>query len=90
VAEPLYINCGSHGKQVAAVVCRHMLMSKEPVGVVENSSDPNDLQAWCLLCEAMFLAQGEDKTDEFEAFCDRAMVCTDCYHAMSRRHSRQR
>lgn len=89
MAEPLYLKCGSHGKQVAAVVCQHMLNSKEPVGVVENSSDPNDLQAWCLLCETMFLAQGEAKTDEFEAFCDRKMVCVECYHMYSRRHSRQ-
>src|SRR5688500_12557253 len=51
--EPLYVDCAPHGKRVAAVVCCHMLQSREPVGVIENSSDPNDLQAWCELCEEM-------------------------------------
>jgi hypothetical protein len=51
------------------------------VGFIENSSDENDLQAWCEQCEAMFVSEG-DKTDAFEAFNDRAIVCCDCYHAI--------
>jgi hypothetical protein len=87
--EPLYVDCAPHGRRVAAVVCCHMLESREPVGVIENSSDPNDLQAWCELCEEMFLAEG-DKTDAFEAFNDRAIVCCDCYQALKRKHSKKK
>ena len=50
---PLMVDCGVHGKRIAAVVCRHMLNAhEEVVGFVENSADPNDLQAWCDKCEA--------------------------------------
>ena len=85
---PMYVHCGSHGKRVAAVVCRHMIESSEPMGFVENSSDPNDLQAWCERCEEMFLAEGE-KTEAFEKFNDRAMVCCDCYSDLKAKHSKQ-
>jgi len=84
---PLYIDCGSHGKRVAAVVCRHMIQASEPVGFVENSSDPNDLQAWCERCEKMFLAEG-DKTEAFERFNDRVIVCYVCYGALKAKHSK--
>lgn len=86
--EPLYVDCGPHGKRVAAVVCCHMIQSSEPVGFVENSSDPNDLQAWCERCEQMFLAEG-DKTEAFEAFNDRAIVCCVCYAVFKAQHSRR-
>lgn len=87
--EPLYVDCGAHGRRVAAVVCCHMLTSSKPVGFVENSSDPNDLQAWCDRCEKMFLAEG-DKTPAFEAFNDRAIVCRSCYRAFKAKHSKRR
>jgi hypothetical protein len=86
--EPIYVDCGAHGKRVAAVVCRHMIESSEPVGFVENSSDPDDRQAWCERCEEMFLAEG-DKTEAFEAFNDRAIVCCVCYSALKAQHSKQ-
>lgn len=85
-SEPLYVDCGRHGKRVAAVVCRHMINSRKPVGFIENSSDPNDFQAWCERCEAMFLAEG-DKTEAFEAFNDRAIVCCVCYERFKQKHS---
>ena len=85
--EPLYIDCGPHGKRVAAVVCRHMIDSNEAVGFVENSSDPDDLQAWCDKCEEMFLSEG-DKTAAFEAFNRRAMVCCVCYADLKAFHCR--
>ncbi len=44
------------------------------VGVVENSSDPDDLQAWCAACEQMYLEEG-DKTERFKAFNDFKVVC---------------
>ena len=71
------------------MVCCHMLRSNLPVGVIENSSDPNDLQAWCERCEEMFLAEG-DKTEAFEAFNDRAIVCCVCYAAIKAQHFRRR
>lgn len=44
--DPLLVDCGSHGKRVAAAVCQHMVGEKDrEVGFVENSSEPNDLQA---------------------------------------------
>jgi hypothetical protein len=85
---PLYVDCKPHGKRAAAVVCCHMLKSSEAVGFIENSSDPNDLQAWCDRCEEMFLAEG-GKTEAFIAFNDRAIVCCDCYRDFRSRHSNQ-
>lgn len=64
-----------------------MIESSRPVGFVENSSDPNELQAWCEKCEKMFLAEG-DKTEAFEAFNDRAIVCCVCYMALKTKHSK--
>ncbi len=83
---PLYVNCGPHGWRVAAVVCCHMVDTDQVVGFVENSSEPLDLQAWCASCEEKFLAEG-DKTPVFEAFNDRAIVCTVCYEELKRQHS---
>ena len=74
----LSIQCGNHGNRIAAVVCTHLLHSKDKMGFVENSEDPSDLQAWCLSCEALYLSEG-DKTEKFERYNDRAMVCDLCY-----------
>jgi len=83
----IYVTCERHGRSVAAVVCCHMIESDEAVGFVENSSDPDDLQAWCELCEEMFLAEG-DKTPAFEEFNDRAIICRECYRTLKSKHSR--
>src|SRR5579859_4367265 len=49
------VDCGTHGTHPGAVVCRHLVEAKDRVvGFVENSSEPDDLQAWCDACEAMF------------------------------------
>jgi len=56
------------------------------VGFVENSSDPNDLQAWCDACERMFLSEG-DKTPSFREFNQMALVCDICYATFKVRHS---
>jgi len=86
--QPLIIDCESHSKRIAAVVCGHMIQVKDRVvGFVENNSDPSDLQAWCDQCEVMFLSEG-DKTDAFEAFNDRAIVCNVCYADLKAKHSR--
>ncbi len=82
------VDCDTHGRQVGAIVCRHIINAKDRVvGFVENSDDPNDLQAWCDACEAMFLREGEI-TEAFEAFCDMGVVCTDCYKTYKARHSK--
>jgi hypothetical protein len=87
LSNPTQISC-HHGSRPAAVVCCHMLTVKDSVvGFVENSSDPNDLQAWCEACEAMFIGEG-DRTERFLAFNDRQIVCDVCYGDLKSRHSR--
>jgi len=86
-AEYTTVKCGTHGERVAAIVCRHMLNSKDKaVGFVENSSDPSDLQAWCDECEAFFV-QEDALTEAFKAFNDSAVVCDFCYASLKERHS---
>ncbi len=81
------VDCDTHGTQTGAIVCRHIIDAKDHVvGFVENSDDPNDLQAWCDACEAMFI-QEDGMTEAFEAFCDAGVVCTDCYTLFKNRHS---
>src|SRR3954470_17532391 len=83
---PMLISCSSHGERIAAVVCRHHVsVADRPVGFVENSDDPTDLQAWCDDCETLFLSEG-DKTDQFVEFNDFAVVCVDCYIRLRARH----
>ncbi len=83
----MYVDCGEHGKRVSAVVCRHSLKREgEPVGFLENSSDPNDLQAWCYKCESVFEEEG-DMTERFREFNDMAIVCVVCYQKSKAYHS---
>lgn len=83
---PLLLNCDSHGRGMAAVICRHMLNSNgPPVGVIENSSDLDDLQAWCLACEEKFQEEG-GMTKVFREFNRFAVVCADCYAEAKLRH----
>ena len=85
-SEPMMLDCGIHGERVSAVVCRHMLRNAPaPAGFIENSSDPNDLQAWCHRCEGVFEQEG-GMTDAFRAFNDMALVCVDCYADAKVRH----
>ena len=84
------IECPPHGTRVSAVVCKHMLGNADGhVGFIENCDDPDDLQAWCDGCEAMFLREG-DKTDAFMEFNDFAVVCVVCYAECKLRHSPDR
>lgn len=65
-----------------------MLTAKDRcVGFVENSSDPDDLQAWCDDCEKLFLEEGE-MTRRFETFNGMSVVCDTCYLGLRERHSR--
>ena len=82
--EPLLVDCGPHGQRVAATVCQHLLLvDPAPVGFVENSDDPNDLQAWCGLCEEAFQQEG-GLTDAFRAFTGMALVCVVCSRRLRR------
>jgi len=72
----LEINC-SHGKGITSVVCSHHIDSIQPVGFIENSSDPNDLQGWCYACEYLFQQEG-DKTSKFRKFNNAKIVCKKC------------
>jgi hypothetical protein len=79
------VNCDEHGRQIGAIVCRHVINAQnQVVGFVESSDDPEDLQAWCDACEAMYLREGEF-TEAFEQFCDAGVVCTDCYKILKAR-----
>jgi hypothetical protein len=86
-SDPTTVTCQHHGERVAAVVCRHHIEVRErPVGFVENSDDPNDLQAWCDNCEHVFFREG-GMTDEFRSFNDFAVVCIDCYADLQATHA---
>lgn len=81
---PMMISCGPHGERVSAVVCRHLLQDAPPrVGVIENNGDPNDLQAWCHLCEGRFELEG-GMTDAFREFNGMSIVCVVCYDEAKR------
>ena len=85
---PMMISCDTHGERRSAIVCRHHLkVVDRAVGFVENSDDPDDLQAWCDDCEALFLREG-DKTKKFLKFNSFAVVCIDCYIRYRASHSR--
>jgi len=84
------ISCDSHGEQVDAVVCRHHLDVRDRVvGFVQICDDPDNLQAWCDDCEALFLREG-GMTETFLAFNNFAVVCIECYARFKARHSRER
>ncbi|RYD96975.1 MAG: hypothetical protein EOP50_06145 [Sphingobacteriales bacterium] len=88
-AEPMMINCGPHGERISTVVCRHLLeIAEPPAGVVENSDDPDDQQAWCYACEDKYQAEG-GMTDAFRDFNNMAIVCVVCYAEIKQRHSFQ-
>ncbi|WP_166420375.1 hypothetical protein [Pseudoalteromonas sp. Z1A8] len=85
--EPMYVDCGEHGKRVASVVCCHLLkLEGERVGFIENSSEPNDLQAWCSKCEAEF-EEEDGMTEKFRAFNKMSVVCVNCYEKSADYHS---
>lgn len=85
----MLIFCERHGEQTAAVVCRHHIkVHDRAVGFIQNSDDPDDLQAWCDGCERMF-DQEQDRTEEFRKYNDFAVVCVTCYDQLRSSHSRQ-
>lgn len=57
------------------------------LGFVENSSDPDDLQAWCDDCKEMSL-RVRDELEAFLAFNDMKIVCDLCYARFKQIHAR--
>jgi hypothetical protein len=81
------IACKTHGKITAAIVCRHLVNNNgKPLGFIENSSVPDDLQGWCFACE-FFFQQQEGMTDDFKEFNDMSIVCIQCYSEIKSKHS---
>jgi len=73
------IDCAKHGEGIAATVCGHLVCGPgSPLGFIENSSNPADLQAWCYDCENLYEQEGE-MTPKFREFHDLTMICTECY-----------
>jgi hypothetical protein len=84
---PELVECKSHGEQTSAIVCRHVLGPMgERRGWIENKSDPNDTQGWCLECEAQFKSEG-GMSEAFRAFNDFAVVCRECYRGIVAYHT---
>lgn len=81
------ITCSEHGVGPPAVVCTHLFhVRTRRVGFVENSSVPDDLQAWCGECERVYRHEG-DLTEAFRAFNDFRLVCCGCYARIKEHHS---
>jgi hypothetical protein len=86
-SKPLMVTCDKHGVRAASTVCGHLIQPTDAVlGFVENSSEPDDLQAWCNACEQMFLRE-QALTDAFRKFNDMTIVCDACYARLKKEHS---
>ena len=84
------VECGRHGSEAPAFVCRHLNL-ETAVGFVEGY-DPDDpdtplYQAWCSECDDVLMRVGE-WNDESEAFAGVRMVCRGCYEEMKRLNGR--
>jgi len=87
---PMTIECATHGTRTASVVCGHLTRPTDMVlGFVENSSDPDDLQAWCDACERMFVRE-QEMTEAFRKFTDMCIVCNACYARLKQQHTSRR
>lgn len=81
------IDCECHGKSIPAIVCGHLTNNNgQPLGFIENSDDPEDLQAWCYACEYLYNSE-QDLTDKFRAFNDMSVVCVKCYQNIKSSHA---
>ena len=81
----LVIDC-AHGKGIASIVCGHHLVLNQPLGFIENCSDPDDLRGWCYACEYLFQQEGE-MTTAFKKFNDAKVACEKCFCDIKRYHS---
>jgi hypothetical protein len=80
------IDCECHGKSLAAMVCEHLtVFQDQPAGFIENSNVPDNLQAWCNACEALYNIE-ESLTEKFKAFNNMSVVCSKCYQDIKRKN----
>jgi hypothetical protein len=85
--QPSTTTCDTHETtHASAIVCGHMIGSDRVLGFVENSTEPDDLQAWCNACEQMFLRE-QELSEAFREFCNFAVVCDACYARLKKQHS---
>lgn len=81
-----FVNCDCHGKSIPAIVCGHLVKNKGcAVGFVENSDDPEDLQAWCYACEYVYGIE-KQLSEKFRAFNSMTVVCINCYREIKAFH----
>jgi hypothetical protein len=79
--------CGTHAKELGAIVCSHHLQATSRVlGFIENCTDAANLQAWCDECERLFISE-EGMTEAFRKFNDFKVVCSECYANARAKHS---
>ncbi len=77
--KPSTIECDTHGTRTPCCICCHLNRATDmTLGFVENSSDSEDLQAWCDECEQRFVRE-QEMTPAFRAFTDMCIVCDACY-----------
>lgn len=80
------INCKEHGTAESAIVCSHLINNYgAPLGFVENSSVPGDLQGWCYACEHLYLEE-QEMSEKFKEFTNIAVVCVECYKNIKLHH----
>jgi hypothetical protein len=63
-----------------------MVNSEAPAGFIENSSEPDDQQAWCDACEALYVSE-ESMPERLRTVNDFAVVCVGCYDRLKQLHS---
>lgn len=86
-SEPL-VECGTHGQQNAAYVCRHLVAGSKlgfNWGRDPDSPDEQCPDAWCDACEAILDAEGE-WTERATDFAGIELICTECYEIVRDRN----
>lgn len=78
-----YIECCTHGKQIATYVCQHIVQSlrdNQPRGFWSSAESPEQPypDSWCTGCETMVNEIGE-WNDETEAKAGVTLICSACY-----------
>jgi len=87
VEDKTEIDCACHGKSTASIVCGHLTKNNgQALGFIENTDDPEDLQAWCYACEYLYNLE-QDLTEKFKEFNSFSVVCCQCYQGIKVKHS---
>ncbi len=75
------IDCEDHGKQKAAYVCQHIVMTLDDGqarGFVWTRDEDGAINAYCDACDAALEKNGGEWTPELEAASDMGMLCEMC------------